>query len=681
MAENEGKTLSTNDSQLREIRENFEYASSAWRKPYEEFDTDMRFLTRGPWSDKDLAARKQADRPALVTDELTQYLNQYVNDVRQNPRSIKLVPDGEGASDELAELKQGIIRRAEEKSNARYARLTAAEHAAIGGFGFYGLVNRYLDNHTNDQELAYRTFPNPKAVLIDPDFLQPDASDSNYAFVVKAVRKVDFKRKYSKATVTDFIAEHALLAPKWIKQDTIQVAEYWKVKKTFKTESIDGKEREVEKREVWQYITNGLEILDAIQWSKEITHQNGKEQTHGIYIPIIPVFAKVLWTDGPAGPERVFISMVRMARDPYMLYCACRTNQAEFCSMLPKVHAVAYKGQINGQDLIDWTNSHKSPVGVLFAEATIDGTGQALLPLPTRMQYDASPVAVMDAAAESFRRAIQSAMGASPLPTAAQRRNEKSGIALERIEASQQRGWFHLSDNLDMAINHEGRVFNDYMPVIYDTARELGIKKDDDTYALAKVNQSFEDKGQQQAALMLTDGGHDVTIATGPSYESQREEQTAFLDLLITQLPNLGLPPEVMGKMLSLAIRMKHLGSLGDKMADILSPDEKDEMPPQAKQAIQQMQQQLQSVDAFAKEMQAMVQKLTQEKAAKSMELDSKERVAAMNNQTQLVLQQMQVSGDALIERLSAEFGALTGRLTAQQAEVEPENEFAEAGQ
>jgi hypothetical protein len=283
----------------------------------------------------------------------------------------------------------------------------------------------------------------------------------------------------------------------------------------------------------------------------------------------------------------------------------------------------------------------------------------------------------MDGFAESARRAIQAAMGASPLPTAAQRRNEKSGVALERIEASQERGWFHLADNLDMAINLEGRIANDYFPVIYDTPRELGIKKDDDTYAIAKANQPFTDDKGKQVTLMLTEGEHDVTISTGPSYESQREEQNAFIEGFISTLPTLGLPPEVMAKLLSLAIRMKQLGALGDKMAEILSPDDNQEMPPQAMQAIQQLQQQNQAIDALAKELQATVQQLQMEKQAKLLELDSKERVAAMNNQTQLVLQQMQVSGDALIERLSAEFAALNTRLTAQQEE--PENEFAEA--
>jgi hypothetical protein len=387
------------------------------------------------------------------------------------------------------------------------------------------------------------------------------------------------------------------------------------------------------------------------------------------------VFAQRLYVDSGSGPEVVYLSMIRRAREPYMLLCYYRTNQAEFSGMMPKVPAEGYAGQFAGFE-DDWKNAHKVPIGFLQVNAVTDQAGN-ILPLPRRTQYDATPIAVMDSAAESARRAIQAAMGISPLPTAAQRRNEKSGVALERIEASAARGTFHLIDNYEAAINHDGRIFNDLMPVIYDTPRELGVRKSDDSYEVVKINQEFQQDDGKQAKFMLTESEHDVTISTGPSYESQREEANAFVDTLVANISKLPVPPEVMGKMLSLAIRMKQLGALGDKMAQILAPDEKDEMPPQARKAIQGLQEQLQAVDAFAKELQALVQQLTQEKQAKLLELDSKERIAAMDNQTKMVLKQMEDMGAAMLTRMDAEFQALNSRLTTQQEE--PEDEFAEA--
>ena len=48
-------------------------------------------------------------------------------------------------------------------------------------------------------------------------------------------------------------------------------------------------------------------------------------------------------------------------------------------------------------------------------------------------------------------------MGITPLPTAAQRQNEKSGIALERMENLEALGSFHFVDGYDRAIRLAGK--------------------------------------------------------------------------------------------------------------------------------------------------------------------------------------------------------------------------------
>lgn len=62
-------------------------------------------------------------------------------------------------------------------------------------------------------------------------------------------------------------------------------------------------------------------------------------------------------------------------------------------------------------------------------DALTDPTGQNILPPPERQQFTPN-FQEYEVAKDSCRRAIQAAMGISPLPTAAQRDNEKSGIAI-----------------------------------------------------------------------------------------------------------------------------------------------------------------------------------------------------------------------------------------------------------
>ena len=52
----------------------------------------MQYVAGNPWSDKDKRERLDRGRPALAFDELGQYLNQYINNLRENKRAIKIDP-------------------------------------------------------------------------------------------------------------------------------------------------------------------------------------------------------------------------------------------------------------------------------------------------------------------------------------------------------------------------------------------------------------------------------------------------------------------------------------------------------------------------------------------------------------------------------------------------------------
>src|SRR5690349_2217324 len=72
-------------------------------------------------------------RPCIVVDKTNQYLNQVINDYRQNRPSIKVRPVDDKGDPEVAEVFQGIIRHIEDKSGADLAYDTAYESAVDGG--------------------------------------------------------------------------------------------------------------------------------------------------------------------------------------------------------------------------------------------------------------------------------------------------------------------------------------------------------------------------------------------------------------------------------------------------------------------------------------------------------------------------------------------------------------------
>ena len=87
-------TQSGDEALLLEIRDRYKYASEAWEEIRKERQKDLRYICGDPWEPEDRKARADAGRPVVNHDELNQYVNQAVNNLRQNKRGIKSSPAG-----------------------------------------------------------------------------------------------------------------------------------------------------------------------------------------------------------------------------------------------------------------------------------------------------------------------------------------------------------------------------------------------------------------------------------------------------------------------------------------------------------------------------------------------------------------------------------------------------------
>jgi len=470
MADEERKTTRSSDEDLLlEIRDRYKYASEAWEEIRKERQKDLRYICGDPWEPEDRNARAAAGRPCVNHDELNQYVNQAVNNLRQNKRGVKVEPGGNGADGKSAELRQDLIRTVEYRSKAQQAYLRAAQDMLEGSYGFFRIGRKYVidnpaddDPHAFDQEITLGPIPNPDSVLYSPDTKQPDWSDAEWCFVVEPLSTEEFLRQYPNAEKRDFSAEDIRVAKDWFSDKTVLVAEYWKVITT-ERELVKGKKRrKVQQKRVCQYITNGLEILD------EIEHP-------GCEIPIPAVVGLERYVDEGSGPKRKLFSLCRLARDPQMSLAYLNSQQTEEAGLSPKVPYIGYKGQFDA-DEDAWENLNRIPRSYVQVDPVTDPTGQTILPLPQRQAFTPN-FQEYEIAKDSCRRAIQAAMGISPLPTAAQRTNEKSGIAIERIQDQEALGSYHFTTGYERAIERAGRIIESWIPAIYDNKREMGLRQ------------------------------------------------------------------------------------------------------------------------------------------------------------------------------------------------------------
>src|SRR6516162_9998809 len=145
MADEERKTTRSSDEDLLlEIRDRYKYASEAWEEIRKERQKDLRYICGDPWEPEDRNARAAAGRPCVNHDELNQYVNQAVNNLRQNKRGVKVEPGGNGADGKSAELRQDLIRTVEYRSKAQQAYLRAAQDMLEGSYGFFRIGRKYV---------------------------------------------------------------------------------------------------------------------------------------------------------------------------------------------------------------------------------------------------------------------------------------------------------------------------------------------------------------------------------------------------------------------------------------------------------------------------------------------------------------------------------------------------------
>lgn len=635
-----------NESLLKEIREDYTRFKEYWRPQHDLRAKLMRYLDGDPWESDDRKAREDAGRPCISHDELNQYVFQAMNPVRQNKRGIKIEPKGGGADDKTAELRQDIARTIEYDCQAPAAYIAAFQDELEGSYGFVRVSRRYVSDDTDDQEIVISHISNPNRVLYDPGCIKPDWSDAKRVFVLDPIEVRDFRAQYPKAVIQSFSSEEARTAPDWVQgtgeSGKILLAEYWRVEVS-REKGPTG--RTLEKKKVVQYITNGIEILER-------NPQPGDE------IPVVPFIGLQRYLeegDGNTAMRRKLYGLCSFALDAQMSLAYLVSQMMEEAGLSPKTPVVGAVGQFE-TDRVAWKALTKQPVAFIQYDIVTDPTGNGILPRPEWKQFVPN-FPSFESAIELTRRAIQAGTGTSPLPTAAQRQNEKSGVALEKLDQQRSVGTFHFVDGYDHGVTRVGRIVDSWIPEVYDAEdREMYVHLANDKRRLVKLNTkepyTNPDTNEQEHYPISGGQTHGVTVSSGPSDLSQRDAVEKFIDTLLSNLDNLPVAPQVKAKIVSIAIQMKQLGPMGDEIANLLSP-EQDEQNPQVQALTSQFQEQMKALNAYAKSLEEENGKLTFEKQAKIVDNEFAQKREQFKAEVDLAKAEITTKAQSMDERLT----------------------------
>lgn len=615
------------DDILRLMRKRLTIANSAYSNSREDELDDLRFKAASPdhpewqWPQDVLSARGAVQgqtlnaRPSLVMNRLPQHVFQITNDQRQNRPAGKVIPVGDGADEEVAEILNGIVRHIEYLSDADVAYDTACDQQVTFGEGYIRLLTEYCDEMSFDQEIKIGRVKNAFSVYLDPTIQDPCGSDAMWAFIMSDMTKDEFEKTYPDAEPISAWKERGIgdedLA-NWMDGETIRIAEYFYIEEEEKTlrlwpggqpvladspedkrwqamysaVQVKPKERKTSVRKVKWCKSNGFEKLEEGEWL-------------GKWIPIIRVIGNEYEIDG----ETFISGLIRNAKDAQRMFNYWTSQEAEMLALAPKAPFIGYAGQFEGFE-DKWKTANINNYPYLEANPVVDENTGQILPLPQR--------AMPPMASQGL---LQAKMGASDDIKATtgqydsslgQRSNETSGKAIIAREKQADTGTYHYVDNLARAIRYMTRQIIDLVPKIYDTKRIARIVGVDGTVDHAMIDPSQpvpvsevrDERGAIKKIYNPSIGKYDVMATSGPSYMTKRQEAMNSMAQLLQGNPQLW---QVAGDLFIKNMDWPGADEMAERFSRTIPPaikgnGEEDPEVSQLHQTIEQMQQQMQQM-------------------------------------------------------------------------------------
>ena len=490
---------------------------------------DLAFLKGDQWDERVKQQRAMDGRPCLTINKLPTTLHQLTNSQRQNVPSIKIHATSEGTDQKVAEVIQGGIRHIEYKSKASVCYDTAVNSAAAIGFGYFRLVTQYVKEDGFDQEIAFKRIRNPFTVYMDPSIIEVDGSDQQWCILSTKIARTELMLMYPDCDPADFNVVRGLgdRGSDWASETEVRVAEYYRIFKEKATAVLlsngeEGwKDRLVELPEGVTVLKTRQSMRSTVQWFK-LTATEILEQADipCKWIPVFPVLGDEIDIDGVVTRS----GLIRNAKDPARMYNFWMTSATEQVGLIPKAPFIGAEGQFEGHEK-KWGEANVRSFAYLeYKPKTLSGQ---LAPPPQRQQMADVPTGVLTMAGQASDD-LKATTGIFDASLGA-RSNETSGKAINARDRQGETANYHYADNLNTTLAHAGRCIVDMWPKVYDGTRTLAIMGQDGKVKSAEINkpeQTQDESGRAVEKILndMTVGEYAVTVSTGPSYDTLRQE-------------------------------------------------------------------------------------------------------------------------------------------------------------
>lgn len=583
----------------------YEAYKSYWSDNYSEANIDLKMAAgdaQTHWGNA-YSVRQKAGKLTMVINELPQFIHQVTNDIRQNVPSIKVLPISDGDI-ETGKIFSGLFRAIEDHSHADEVCDTASEYAVKCGIGFMRIDHDYCDDESDEQEVIFKTVPDPLSVWIDPASVEYDGRDAMGAIALEPISKKDFERLYPKKKFSSFTDPKATDNKDSIILGEVFVKEYTGAR---------GK-----KAIISRYKFSGEDML-------------AKTTFPGKYIPIVPIYGEVTWIEG----KRIIAGLIRQARDPQLRLNHWACKEQEILSMAPIAPVMAVEGT-----LVNERNQWQSPGTETVLEYRLKDLDGNDAVQPTRLQPPPVPTGIINAM-EGAKQNIKESLGMYNA-SIGEKSNEVSGVAIDARKHEGDVATFHFPDNVRRSYGHMGEIAIDMFPVVYDTPRIVQTLNEEFDVKMVGINGAQMQEGQEKP-YDLRKGKYRVRVTTGASYTTKRQEEAAFMSEVFQRDPAL---MQVGGDILFNSLDTPGAQALAARLKKMLPTqlqDENKNQDPQVAQLAQQMQQMQQVIQQGAQEIQSLNEQL------KSKTMEQQVKAQDSQSRTQVDMLKIQLERDKLL--------------------------------
>jgi len=463
-------------------------------------------------------------RPKISIPKLDQPIQLVLNQEKAAHLGVNIHPISEDATEDTAEVLQGLYRAIERDSRAGLARSWAFDRAVKAGVGAYRVVTEYDDESPdpNDQKIVIKRILYQDAVYLDPAAQEPDWSDGEFAFITSWMPFDTYKRKYPNSELAVFESGElpSLVedAPEWVNLDgdkpAVLVAEYFR-----KVYSDDPRQAP---KVLWSKLT-AVEELESGEWN-------------GRYIPIIPVIWKELQ---PFNTTRRWTGIIGPSKDAARMFNYAASSALELAALEPKAPYQMYEGQEEGYEDM-WQQANVRNFPYMLSKPITLPSGQTA-PLPQRTQTDVSRLGPSMMLLDKADQFIQAAT-ATWDPSLGNTSGDRSGKAVLALQQQSDAGNSHGLHNLaDISMTYEAKVVLDLIPAIYDRpGRVARILDGEDNSSAVMLNAPFVTdpktkrpmpapgqpmgEGSPVKHYDLRTGTYGVAVTIGKSFQTRLQE-------------------------------------------------------------------------------------------------------------------------------------------------------------